>query len=254
MKRGVQGKAYGIQNELEHQEACLSADHRSDDCSSSIASSVPASFVYDSDVLYGELKRRGLNPGPITHTTKKVYLRKLYHLQKHDTVAPTIVNTTRDLDKLLEHLMSRIVKCDVMNSANTSKKWLAVDLKKQSNMKSLPTVDIEFAASTALKGIKDIKILQFRGDCKKFLVDFCNKLLHKCPLSYKIVKGASCLSPAVMINPSVRTYRITSTLEVLLDKKQLSSVQADVVKRDYLDFVSKQDVIDYLKQFTSSGD
>nr|CAD7463778.1 unnamed protein product [Timema tahoe] len=36
-----------------------------------------------------------------------------------------------------------------------------------------------------------------------------------------------------MINPSVRTYRITSALEVL-DKKQLSSVQADVVKRDYL--------------------
>nr|CAD7442775.1 unnamed protein product [Timema bartmani] len=46
---------------------------------------------------------------------------------------------------------------------------------------------------------------------------------------------------------------ITSALEVL-DKKQLSSVQVDVVKRDYLDFVSKQEVIDYLKQFTSSGD
>nr|CAD7601059.1 unnamed protein product [Timema genevievae] len=121
-------------------------------------------------------------------------------------------------------------------------------------MKSLPTVDIGFTASAALKGIKDIKILQFRGDCQKFLVDLCNKLLHKCPLYYKIVKGASCLSPAVMLNPPVRTYRITSALEVLLDKKQLSSVQADVVKRDYLVFVSKQEVIDYLEQFTSSGD
>nr|CAD7429460.1 unnamed protein product [Timema monikensis] len=57
-----------------------------------------------------------------------------------------------------------------------------------------------------------------------------------------------------MLTPSVRTYRITSALEVLLYKKQLSSVQADVVKRDYLNFVSKQEVIDYLKQFTSSGD
>nr|CAD7457303.1 unnamed protein product [Timema tahoe] len=115
-------------------------------------------------------------------------------------------------------------------------------------------VDIEFAAIASLKEIKDIKILQFRGDCQKFLVDLCNKLLHKCPLSYKIVKGTSCLSPAVKLNPSVRTYRITSALEVLLDKKQLSSVQADVLKRDYLDFVSKQEDIDYLKQFTSSGD
>nr|CAD7603023.1 unnamed protein product [Timema genevievae] len=108
--------------------------------------------------------------------------------------------------------------------------------KKQSNMKSLPTVDIGFIASAALKGIKDIKILQFRRDCQTFLVDLCNKPLHKCPLSYKVVKGASCLSPADMLNPSVRTYRITSALEVLLDKKQLSSVQADVVKMDYLGF------------------
>nr|CAD7401753.1 unnamed protein product [Timema cristinae] len=69
-----------------------------------------------------------------------------------------------------------------------------------------------------------------------------------------IVKGASCLSPTVMLNPSIRTYQIASALEVLLDKKQLSSVQVDVVKRDYLDFASKQEVIDYLKQFTSSGD
>nr|CAD7430453.1 unnamed protein product [Timema monikensis] len=57
----------------------------------------------------------------------------------------------------------------------------------------------------------------------------------------------SCLSLAVMLNPPVRTYRITSPLEVLLDKKQLFSVQADAVKRDYLDFVLKQEVIDYLK-------
>nr|CAD7456228.1 unnamed protein product [Timema tahoe] len=57
-----------------------------------------------------------------------------------------------------------------------------------------------------------------------------------------------------MLNPSLRTYRITSAIEVLLDKKQLSSMQAEVVKRNYLDFVSKQEVIDYLKQFTSNGD
>nr|CAD7204122.1 unnamed protein product [Timema douglasi] len=126
--------------------------------------------------------------------------------------------------------------------------------EKQSNMKSLPTVDIGFAGSAALKGIKDIKLLEFRGDCQQFLVDLCNKLLHKCPPSYKIVKGASCLSPTVMLNPSVRTNSITCALEVLQDNKQLSSVQADVVKRDYLDFVSKQEVIDYLKQFTTRSD
>nr|CAD7200388.1 unnamed protein product [Timema douglasi] len=71
---------------------------------------------------------------------------------------------------------------------------------------------------------------------------------------YKLSRVASCLSPTVMLSPSVRTYRMTCVLELLLDKKQLSSLQADVLNRDYLDFVSKQEVIDYLKQFTSSGD
>nr|CAD7398962.1 unnamed protein product [Timema cristinae] len=57
----------------------------------------------------------------------------------------------------------------------------------------------------------------------------------------------------VMINPSIKTHRKTSALEVLLDKKQLSisSMQADVV--DYSDFVSKQEVIDYLKGSISSA-
>nr|CAD7445429.1 unnamed protein product [Timema bartmani] len=48
------------------------------------------------------------------------------------------------------------------------------------------------------------------------------------------------------------THRITSALEVLLDKKQISSMQANAVKRDYLDFVSKPEVNHCLKGFTSS--
>nr|CAD7256426.1 unnamed protein product [Timema shepardi] len=136
--------------------------------------------------------------------------------------------------------------CEELQSLSRNKLSVRVD--------AVDTKDeLDEDAPAALKGIKDIKILKLKGDCQKFPVDLCNKLLHKCPFSYKIIKGASCFPPAVMPNLSVRTYRITSALDVLLDKPQQSSVEAGDVKRDYLDFVSKQEVIDYLKQFTSSG-
>lgn len=45
-------------------------------------SSVPASFLYDSITLRKELKSLGEDVGPVTSTTKKVYLRRLYRLKK----------------------------------------------------------------------------------------------------------------------------------------------------------------------------
>nr|CAD7258867.1 unnamed protein product [Timema shepardi] len=57
---------------------------------------------------------------------------------------------------------------------------------------------------------------------------------------------------SVVLNPSLRTYRITSALEVLLDKKQLSSLPADV-KRNYLDFVISSRQRDVLYCLHESG-
>lgn len=50
---------------------------------SSKVSSIPASIDYDSDTLRKELTSAGYNPGPITFTTKRVYLRKLMQLKKN---------------------------------------------------------------------------------------------------------------------------------------------------------------------------
>nr|XP_022913973.1 ankyrin repeat and LEM domain-containing protein 1 [Onthophagus taurus] len=45
--------------------------------------SLPKTFDYDTDVLRKELKAQGFDPGPITKTTKRVYLKKLYHIKQH---------------------------------------------------------------------------------------------------------------------------------------------------------------------------
>ncbi|KAI4467890.1 ankyrin repeat and lem domain-containing protein 1 [Holotrichia oblita] len=45
-------------------------------------SSLPKSLDYDTDTLRKELTAQGFDPGPITKTTKRVYLRKLYQLKQ----------------------------------------------------------------------------------------------------------------------------------------------------------------------------
>nr|CAD7394909.1 unnamed protein product [Timema cristinae] len=57
----------------------------------------------------------------------------------------------------------------------------------------------------------------------------------------KIFAESDKMKEDIMLNPSVRTYRITSVLEVLIDKTLQSSVQAES-KRDYLGFVSKKEI------------
>ncbi|KAK5648343.1 hypothetical protein RI129_003235 [Pyrocoelia pectoralis] len=58
---------------------------------SSKLSSLPASFDYDANTLRHELTRYGFPAGPITKTTKRVYLRKLYRLQKQ--AVPQVTET-----------------------------------------------------------------------------------------------------------------------------------------------------------------
>nr|CAH7734612.1 unnamed protein product [Callosobruchus chinensis] len=61
---------------------------------SSKMSSLPECFDYDSDRLRAELTSHGFEPGPITVTTKKVYLKKLYQLKRHQP-APTVAPATQ---------------------------------------------------------------------------------------------------------------------------------------------------------------
>lgn len=59
---------------------------------SSKISSLPDTFDYDSDTLRMELTTYGYVPGPITVTTKRLYLKKLYRLKKHPPLHTVEVN------------------------------------------------------------------------------------------------------------------------------------------------------------------
>lgn len=49
----------------------------------SVASSLPTSVEYDNQTLRKELIKRGFKPGPIDHSTRTLYLKKLHSLRKN---------------------------------------------------------------------------------------------------------------------------------------------------------------------------
>lgn len=52
----------------------------------SAGSSMPCTIEYDSETLRNELSMLGYTAGPITPTTKRVYLKKLQELKKHPII------------------------------------------------------------------------------------------------------------------------------------------------------------------------
>lgn len=175
-------------------------------------------------------------------------------LTDYQTNRPLLPFMYTDLNRLIVTLMNKVVNPDIMSTATSTQKIIGIDLMKKCNLKSYQSLDIGFAASSALKGVKEILVLQFKKDCQAFLVELCLKLMKKCPLSYKLVRGASCLSPEVMMNSTLRNQRVTAALEVLVEHKQLACEAADLAKREYLHLLDKQSIQEQLKNFNRNND
>ncbi|KAJ8879052.1 hypothetical protein PR048_019658 [Dryococelus australis] len=93
--------------------------------------------------------------------------------------------TCTDLIQLIMFLMNKIVNHDI-STATSSEKLIGIDLTKKCNLKTYHS----------------------RKTVKHSLVELCSKLMKKFPLSYKLVRGASCLSPEVMMNSNLRNIVI----------------------------------------------
>lgn len=160
------------------------------------------------------------------------------------------------LSSLLRNLLRRFVKPSALTDETSVIKMLKIDINpKSGDLKLYSQVDIGFAATASCKSLKELDALQFRKDCRLFLSTLCMKLVEKCPLSFKLVRGASSLSPQVMLGKkSIREDRVKSALEALVEKKWISPSNADVVKRQYISFCKEKAVFERLSHFDKEKD
>ena len=171
--------------------------------------------------------------------------------QSNDCLLPFMY---QELFSLLRKVADRFVRKNVMAEMTSPPKLMKLDISKDSNLKFAHDVEIGFGAKNACKNLKEADVLQFRNDCRKFLVTMFTKLCVKCPLKMKVVRGATCLAPEVMLNEDLRSSRVNSALEEFVDKKHMTPEVADLVKNNYICFCENSKVKEALKAFSRKDD
>lgn len=169
--------------------------------------------------------------------------------QSNDPLLPFLYN---DVYNLMKDLLARILKSEVLKEIKTPKDLLSVDLEKKDNLCLPSRVDIGVGAVKALKSIKNAKdseIMAYKIACQKIILEICKNLKLKCPLKYGFVRGASCLSPIVMLNQSIAKIRVQKALEVLNDQNHIDDITCEKIKADYLRFISDPKIIKELESY-----
>ena len=98
--------------------------------------------------------------------------------QADKPIVPFLCN---DLFKLIKHVMSVIVKPDVINQCKTAPKLLEIDLSKMENLLSAKNMNIGFVASTHVEKLikKDVASKAMITDFKKSVKVFVTATVRK---------------------------------------------------------------------------
>ena len=144
-------------------------------------------------------------------------------------IVPFLAN---DLADLIRQLLSRIVKNEVLDKLGTSVEMLTdFDVKDDHNYKG--TVDVGFVANRELQILKasnkisDRGVLQFRMECRKFIVSLVEKLLLKSPIKYPLARYCYWLNPNYT-NTTKAKRALENCLQILLDVCRVNQGKCDL--------------------------
>lgn len=102
--------------------------------------------------------------------------------------APLMPFLHEDLQKVVRNIGTRFLSKMTFLLKNVPK-----------NLLDLKDINIGFAAKALIEKLTLSKQLEFKEACRSYLRVLFEKLLQKCPLSNDVVKGASCLSPTILL-------------------------------------------------------
>lgn len=110
-------------------------------------------------------------------------------------------------------------------------------------------VDIGFSAEKAVKDavkraekggkkVSDKMVLEFREECKAFILGVLKKLLQKCPVTYPLVRYMVALNPKEMqANPQLCRKLFRQILTVLLSANRVKESDCDAILEQYSIFL-----------------
>lgn len=126
------------------------------------------------------------------------------HLQPflvcYQTDAPMVPFLSEDLCEIIRALMMRFVKSDVLSASSSAEKLVKIDVEKKENHVTYKKIDIGILVQRELKQVKcsEKQFMDYRLECKDFLIGTVKKMVNKCPVSYSLVRNLACLNPRKM--------------------------------------------------------
>ena len=150
-----------------------------------------------------------------------------------------------DLTSVLRGLMRKFIKHCVMEEADTEE-LLRVNVEDKANHLTYSKIDIGFKAEDKLKEAKvsERQTMEFRLQCKDFLLHTVKKMKEKSPLVYSLVRNMASLNPNVMAKDrTLARERFKKVLRSTITTKTLNEADAEDVLQQYNEFLDNINVI-----------
>lgn len=157
-------------------------------------------------------------------------------LTKFQSPAPMAPFLYDDIYDLMRNLMQRVVKSNVLESADTPRKLIAVDLKDDKNLLSRDKMGIGIGAVSEMAKAKcsDVQKMEFQMQFRKFIIGLLEKTIERSPLKYKATRAITCINPSLILyNRTTSETRMTDLLQILHDLGRITSTEADDVKAKF---------------------
>lgn len=181
-------------------------------------------------------------------------------LVEFQTEAPMLPHLHNSLSTLLDSLLRRIVKPEVLHQNHNVAKRIRLPLDDTTLLEA-KNVDVGFGAKAAIRSTLSNKdnpqehqrlrtlVKEFRVESQQSLIKMTKKMSNLTPLSSTFVHGCSALDPTFICSTDVEKSLISQTLMILVELHWLDGDEADTVKRQYLKLCTTPAVVERLKSF-----
>ena len=133
-----------------------------------------------------------------------------------------------------------------LNDQSLNRYYIKVDVSSDESTVSSNQVDLCIVTKKELSRLKEQKEisqrekLKFEINCKAFLSRTAEKLLEKWPFKFPVVRHRRCLNPQVIAGHTESSVKLFERLlGCLFDPRRVREPDADILKEQYLSFVTK---------------
>ena len=154
---------------------------------------------------------------------------------------PLVPFLSSELSNLIRSLMRRFVKKDILSEASTADKLVKLAITNKSIHVNYKKGDIGILTEKALKesaGASEKQVLEFRLQCKAFLIELLQKVLTKCPISYSLVRNLSALNPREMATDADHCIsKFKKVVSQLVAVRRIIESDCDALIQEYTRFL-----------------